>query len=99
MTWKIINDWNIHFWIITYFFITETLRKYLLTPYVTRVCDKNYKVPETEIIVETSTSVLIPIKNTHYDEKIYPNPEKFDPEIFSITNKQSKDPYNYIPFE
>lgn len=41
---------------------------------------------------------VIPAYSIHHDPSIYPDPEKFDPERFSATAKQSRDPYTYMPF-
>ncbi|RZC41682.1 p450 domain containing protein [Asbolus verrucosus] len=34
----------------------------------------------------------------HYDEKYFPNPQKYDPERFSEENLSKLTPFSYIPF-
>lgn len=78
--------------------LSETLRKYPVGPLLTRVCTENYKIPETNIVLEKGTSLIIPIKAIHWDEEVYPDPWVFDPERFSEDNKKSRHPYAFIPF-
>ena len=52
---------------------------------------KDLKVPK-------GLSVTIPIYSIHRDPKLWPNPDKFDPERFTPEAKQSRDPYAYMPF-
>lgn len=65
---------------------------------VPRKCVKNYRVPNTDIIIEKGVTVLIPILAIHHDEEYYPNPSKFDPERFTDENKKSRHSYAHIPF-
>uniref|UniRef100_A0A8L9TH13 Cytochrome p450 n=1 Tax=Strongyloides stercoralis TaxID=6248 RepID=A0A8L9TH13_STRER len=51
-----------------------------------------------EEIFEPGTTVSIPMFNLHYDEKIYPQPNIFDPERFSSEQKAGRDPLYYLPF-
>ena len=74
---------------VIYYFIFEvvfTLRQ------CTQDCMlKNLKVPK-------GISVAIPIYSIHRDPKIWPEPEKFDPERFCYEAKQSRDSYAFMPF-
>ncbi|EFA05683.1 cytochrome P450 6a2 [Tribolium castaneum] len=78
--------------------IDEALRMYPPGPLVPRRCVKDYKVPNTDVVIEKGVMVLIPILGIHYDEKYYPDPEKFDPERFSEENKALRHSYAHIPF-
>lgn len=48
--------------------------------------------------MEKGTAVLVSIRNIHYDEEIYPDPEKFDPDRFNFENKNNRHHYAHIPF-
>lgn len=48
--------------------------------------------------IELGTKITIPISSLHYDEKYFPNPEKYDPERFSEENKESIQKFTYLPF-
>lgn len=65
---------------------------------ITRVCTKPYKIPDTEIVIETGTIVDIPVVGIHYDRQYYPNPEQFNPDNFSERNKNSRPPYTFLAF-
>lgn len=49
------------------------------------------------IIPKGTTISLVPY-TLHRNEDTFPEPEKFDPERFSIENKRKIGPYGYIPF-
>ncbi|KAK9506049.1 hypothetical protein O3M35_008055 [Rhynocoris fuscipes] len=78
--------------------ISETLRKYPTVPTVSRICDKNYQIPETNLVIDKGTSVVIPVYALHHDSKYYPDPEKFQPERFAPENKSSIPSCAYLPF-
>lgn len=40
----------------------------------------------------------MPIYAIHRNPKVYPDPERFDPERFSDTAESRRGPYDYIPF-
>jgi cytochrome P450 len=42
--------------------------------------------------------VFIPIRGFHMDPKLFPNPDKFDPERFSAENKGDLVTGSFIPF-
>ncbi|KAF5289043.1 hypothetical protein FQA39_LY03922 [Lamprigera yunnana] len=78
--------------------LDETLRKYPPGSVITRKCTNNYLIPDTDIVIEKGTSVVIPVLGLHRDPEYYPDPEKFDPERFSVTNKSKIVPFTYMPF-
>lgn len=57
-----------------------------------RECTKNYKIPDTNIIVEKGTQLFFTVTAPHYDAKYYDQPDKFMPERFTddqVSNKNS----------
>lgn len=78
--------------------IDETLRKYPPLPFVSRQCVKDYAVTDENVIIEKNTLVVVPVIGIHYDEDIYPNPYKFDPDRFSEKNKAARHKYAHLPF-
>nr|QTC11278.1 cytochrome P450 6PX1 [Phenacoccus solenopsis] len=78
--------------------INETLRLYPILPFLVRVCTKNYTLPNTDIVIEKNTRVIIPILGLHHDPQYYPNPFEFNPENFSKEAKMQRQQCTYLPF-
>lgn len=51
---------------------------------------KDYKIPGSDVTIEKGTSIIIPTFALAHDEKIHPEPEKFDPMRYSSGNKAAK---------
>ncbi|CAO1431140.1 unnamed protein product [Diamesa serratosioi] len=81
-------------------FICETLRKWPLAPFVDRICVKDYelKYDDKSFLFEKDMCFFIPIWCLHQDPEYFPDPEKFDPERFSVENRGKIDPDTYVPF-
>lgn len=62
------------------------------------MANKDYKVPDSNIVIEKGTMVLIPVYGIHYDPEYYPEPEKFDPERFSNEEQKKRDPMTFLGF-
>ncbi|KAG5863356.1 hypothetical protein JTB14_030298 [Gonioctena quinquepunctata] len=78
--------------------IDETLRMYPPLPVITRRCVEDYKLPDSDIIIEKNTRVFIAINGIHYDPEYYDSPEIFNPDRFSEENKHKRNPYTHLPF-
>jgi cytochrome P450 len=48
--------------------------------------------------IKKRENIVINIYGVHYDEKYFPEPEKFDPERFSPENEKNIPKYAHIPF-
>ncbi|CAG9809709.1 unnamed protein product [Chironomus riparius] len=62
--------------------VDETLRKYPIVPVLFRISTKDYKVPNSDVVIEKDTPVFIPLMGMQRDPKIYENPLQFKPERF-----------------
>lgn len=81
--------------------IDETLRKHSAVNFLTRVCTKDYRFTDTDMIVEKGTQVIIPVSGLHHDPEIYESPREFKPERFlNSTNGTDTDIKGlfYLPF-
>lgn len=78
--------------------LLETLRKYPVLPFLDRVCEEDYRIPGSDVILEKGTFVYVPMFGLHYDPQYFPEPEKFIPDRFSEENKKTIPAYSYIPF-
>lgn len=76
----------------------ETLRKYSIFPYLSRIAEADYKVPESESIIQKGVEVIVPIDAIHHDPNLYPDPETFDPDRFLPEEIERRHPMAYLPF-
>ncbi|XP_063381232.1 cytochrome P450 6B4-like [Cydia fagiglandana] len=78
--------------------LNETLRMYPVVPNLKRKSTKTYNIPDTNLTIEKDQCIRISVLGIHYDEKIYPRPEVFDPERFSPENVEARHECSYLPF-
>ncbi|CAH1113022.1 unnamed protein product [Psylliodes chrysocephalus] len=77
--------------------LNETLRKYPVLPFLERNCTEDFPVPNSDVVIEKGTAVLIPTLGLHLDKNLFPDPHKYDPERFR--NKiNTTNGLSYIPF-
>ncbi|KAG8250597.1 hypothetical protein J6590_011811 [Homalodisca vitripennis] len=76
--------------------IQESQRMYPIIPMLSRVCVRSYKVPDSDLIIEKGTVILIPIVGLHKDPQHYPEPSQFNPERFKGNN--FKPSSTFLPF-
>lgn len=55
-------------------------------------------MPGTDHVLEKGTSVWIPVLALHHDPEHWPEPQRFDPERFSLANKRTRNPTTFLPF-
>lgn len=78
--------------------LIETLRKYPPVGNTLRKVTKEYKVPDTDIVLKKGINVLANIYGIHRDPDYYPNPDVFDPDRFTQENIAKRHPMAFIPF-
>lgn len=59
---------------------------------------EDYKIPNSNLIIEKGTPIFIPVLGLHYDPQYFPNPEEFIPERFSKGNSEDRNSFVYMPF-
>lgn len=80
--------------------IDETLRKYPPAPFLIRECTRTYQIPNTDLIIEKGTSLIISSFGLHRDPLIFDEPLEFKPERFlnSSTGDGKATGLFYLPF-
>ncbi|XP_066599468.1 cytochrome P450 6a2-like [Prorops nasuta] len=76
----------------------ETLRKYPPVTVLMRRAVSDYTFNGTKVTIPKGTRVFIPAFAIHRDPKIYPDPDKYDPERFSEESSAGRNPMYYLPF-
>ncbi|XP_019547200.3 cytochrome P450 4d8-like [Aedes albopictus] len=76
--------------------IKESMRLFPPVPFIGRTSVDDMEMNGTT--VKAGQEFLVPIYVIHRNPKVYPDPEKFDPERFSDTAESKRGPYDYIPF-
>lgn len=78
--------------------IPETIRCYPGQPIILRQCVEDYKIPDSNTVIEKGTTVFVPRYGLNHDAEYYPNPDTFDPEHFSEEAKANRHPYAHLLF-
>ena len=81
--------------------VDETLRKYPIIPIHFRESTKDYKIPNTDIVIDKGTAVYISLMGIQRDPDIYEDPLTFNPERFlnsSTGNPKINKGLMYTPF-
>lgn len=78
--------------------INETLRKYPVVTSLQRAANRDYKVPGTNVVLPKGQAVQIPVHAIHYDEEIYPDSKRFDPDRFTPDEVAKRHQFAHIPF-
>ncbi|XP_030875087.1 cytochrome P450 3A12-like [Leptonychotes weddellii] len=76
--------------------LNESLRLYPVTGRLERICKKDVEI--SGVFIPKGTVVMVPVFTLHRDLDLWPEPEEFRPERFSKKNKDSINPYIYLPF-
>lgn len=82
--------------------VSEALRKWPPAIITDRVCTKPYQMVDQlnghKVNFDKGDGIWIPILGLHRDPKYFPNPNVFDPERFSVENRNTIQPFTYMPF-
>lgn len=63
-----------------------------------RITAHDYPVPNTNLIIPSGTTVIIPIYAIHRDADIYPQPLTFDSTRFEGDKQKDRHPMAFMPF-
>uniref|UniRef100_A0A803T491 unspecific monooxygenase n=2 Tax=Anolis carolinensis TaxID=28377 RepID=A0A803T491_ANOCA len=76
--------------------VNETLRLYPVGGRIERDCKNTVEI--NGVTIPKGTVIVIPTFPLHRDPEYWPEPEEFRPERFSKENKETQNPYVYLPF-
>ena len=78
--------------------IKEALRKYPPGTLIVRKCNKDYPVPDTNLVIDKGTGVMVSIYALHHDPEYYPDPQNYDPDRFDPSEVERRHPFAFLPF-
>ncbi|XP_059612810.1 uncharacterized protein LOC132259265 [Phlebotomus argentipes] len=78
--------------------INETMRKFPPLGSLTRRITHDYQVPGTKYVLKKNLRVIIPIHSIQNDPDIFPDPDKFDPDRFSVEKSRNRHNAAFMPF-
>ncbi|KAG5669768.1 hypothetical protein PVAND_000062 [Polypedilum vanderplanki] len=78
--------------------VNETLRLYSPIGQLFRIAIKDYKVPDSNLIIEKGTSIFIPVHAIHHDCRYFYDPENFIPERFEQEKMKKLPQLCFLPF-
>lgn len=78
--------------------LSETLRLYSPVDKLIRTCVKDYKVQDSDFVIEKGTNIFIPVYSIHHDSRFYYDPMVFDPERFSPEQKRKRSNMTFLSF-
>lgn len=65
-----------------------------------RECTEDFKIPDTDMVIEKGTPIFFSILGFHYDPRFYDEPKEFKPERFIDVQSGNKNSINrpYLSF-
>lgn len=74
------------------------MRLYGTAHVLSRVCTQPYKIPDSDLVLEKGSKVIIPLYSLHHDPKHYSEPYEFKPERFTPEESKERHPFVFLPF-
>ena len=78
--------------------IHETLRRHPVIAALERPCTKEYKMPDTNLVIRKGDLVRVNNIGICFDPDIFPNPEEWNPDNFTKENRADRNPYSFMAF-
>ena len=78
--------------------VHETLRRHPIGPFLERVCSKDYKLPNTNLVLKKGDFIRLNNIGISSDPEVFPDPERWNPENFSKESRSQRSPYSFMGF-
>ena len=78
--------------------IHETLRRHPVIATLDRPCSTNYKIPNSNLVLEKGLRIRVNNVGICNDPDIFPKPEEWNPENFMKENRGNRNPYSFMAF-
>lgn len=78
--------------------VNEVLRLYPPLINLQRVVTKDYKLPDSDVVLKKGDFVIVPLYSIQRDPKYFANPSEFIPERFNDENIGDIKPFTFLPF-
>jgi cytochrome P450 family 4 len=76
----------------------ETLRMFPPVPIIARHIKQELKLVSGDYTIPSGTTVVVATYKLHRHEKIYPNPDIFNPDNFLPEKQANRHYYAFVPF-
>ncbi|XP_043863319.1 probable cytochrome P450 6d5 [Drosophila mojavensis] len=77
--------------------VMETTRKYPGLPILNRMCNQDYPLPNSNLVLKKGTEIIISLLGMQRDEEYFPDPLRYQPERFTEEHRNYT-PAAYMPF-
>ncbi|XP_013115934.2 probable cytochrome P450 6a13 [Stomoxys calcitrans] len=78
--------------------IAETNRRYPILNFLERTVTQDYRVENSNIVLEKGCTIYIPLQSIHYDPGFYESPQEFRPQHFHPSEAASRHPMAFLGF-
>ena len=78
--------------------IHETLRKHPIDAFLERVCSKDYKLSNTNLVLKKGDIIRINNIGISSDPDVFPVPERWNPDNFLKESRSQRSPYSFMGF-
>jgi len=76
--------------------LLEAMRLYPPAPIISREASRDIRIGD--VFIAADTTIFVPVYAIHRHHRLWPEPERFDPERFAPDAAENRHRYSYLPF-